>query len=282
MFIENIKVGWLLGRYSFRFVLTHKSLLLLPLLSTLSIITALALIYFVAGDVLNLLDGKDTHSTWVVILACVIAYFSCIFITIFFNVTLIAMVDDYFRKNTFSFAKGFGLAVYRIPGILSWTLITGSVGILIRMIAALEQKFDIPSIVSSLLEVGWAAATYFVVPIICFYDSASPSALYDESARLIRQTWGEGVIKIVGASLFTFVICIPLYIAFLVLVNTSSAYHIQLYTILGIAALLMMMFTATINGVLQTIFYNYADSQYIPPGFNSEFLTNAVIHKIEH
>ncbi len=282
MLIENIKVGWRLGLYSFRFVMTHKSLLLLPLFSALSIMLALALIYFATNDALIRFNVKDIHLTAIIMLACVMAYFSCIFIAIFFNVMLIAMVNDYFENKRLSFVVGYSRAAHCIPAILSWALITGSVGILIKMLEALEEKLHIPSILSALLEVGWAAATYFVVPIICFQGSASPSVLYDESARLIRQTWGEGVLKIIGASLFMFVLGIPLYLAFVVLFNTTSAYHTHLYIILGIASLFMMMLAAIMNGTLQTVFYKYADSQYIPPDFQSEFLTQAVIHKIEN
>jgi hypothetical protein len=79
-----------------------------------------------------------------------------------------------------------------------------------------------------------------------------------------------------------FVLGIPLYLAFVVLFNTTSAYHTHLYIILGIASLFMMMLAAIMNGTLQTVFYKYADSQYIPPDFQSEFLTQAVIHKIEN
>ncbi len=134
------------------------------------------------------LDAKDIHSTALVILVCVLAYFACIYIAIFFNVMLIAMVNDYLEQKSPSFAKGFSRAIHRAPAILVWTLITGTVGILIRMLSALEEKLHIPSILSAILDVGWAAATYFVVPIICFQGSTSPRALYDESAKLIRQT----------------------------------------------------------------------------------------------
>lgn len=268
----NFKVGWQLGVYSLQFTLRHKSLLLLPFLSVIAMITACGLLF---------IGLKDIHdSPLIVMVGLLAAYFICIYIAVFFNVMTIAMVNSYLEKHTASFRDGFYAAVDRSMAILCWSLITGSVGLLIKLINEIEEKLHLPEILSAILEVGWAAATYFVVPIICFKGSKSPSDLYHESSLLIKNVWGDGVMRIIGSGFFVMVCTIPLWFAFYGISHLENTpYQRELYVGLGIIAAIVLAFSNVMSATLQTIFYKYADNQYTPPDLNPSLMTQAIVYK---
>jgi len=204
---------------------------------------------------------------------------------IFFNVALIAIVNEYLEGREPSYLKGFNAAINRAPIILVWSLVVGTVGLFIRAIEAIEEKFHLPAIFSFLLDVGWAAATYFIVPIICFKSEASPKDLYNESARLISNVWGGGVVRIIGANLFVAVITIPISIAMFYIVQwmaytpSLAPYEMQVYAAMGFILLLLCAFTFIINSTLQTLFYKYADTKFLPPDINEDLINKAIVHK---
>ncbi|MCS5710401.1 DUF6159 family protein [Candidatus Berkiella aquae] len=269
-FLQNLKAGWNLGLYSCRFAFEHKALLLLPFLSVLSMIGAVVLLFLAAENV-------KTDIVWLMIIG---GYFICIFISIFFNVVLVKMVNDYLEQRKASLLEAFNVATNRIPAILVWTLVTGSVGILIRLIEALEEKLHIPSILSAILDVGWGAVTYFIIPIICFQGIASPKGLYEQSKYLINKVWGDGVVKIIGASLFVFLFLLPLgLIAASVSHLPPFPYQNIVYWVLGILAALMIAFTNVMAGTLQTMFYKYAQSNTLPADFDKSLIEHVAMVK---
>ncbi len=267
---ENLKVGWRLGIYSLKFTLAHKPLLLLPCLSMIAMLTAMGLL---------LIGLQDAHSA-AIIIGLFAGYFSCIYITIFFNVMTISMINSYLETKTASFGEGFYTAMHRASAILLWTLITGSVGILIRLLNVIEEKLHLPNILSTLLDVAWAAATYFVVPIICFRGASTFKDLYGESSRLIKNVWGDGVTRIIGASLFVSIFMIPLMFAFYGVSRLENhTYQIELYISLGILTAIVAAFANVMSATLQTLFYKYADTQYTPPDLNQALMQQAVVYK---
>ncbi len=275
MFLDNIKTGWNLGLFASRFAFANPKLLILPLLSVTAMFCALCAIFYAVGD----------HSGWaMIVVSCLMAYFGYIYIAIFFNVSLIASVNHKLEGREISIIAGFKVAFNRTSTILFWTLVAGSVGLFIRMIEALEDKFHIPSILSFILDVGWAAATYFVLPIICFQGNNSPKGLYQESVRLIQNVWGRGVVKIIGASLFVMVITSPVIMILLLIGYYASApemapYKMPIYATIGSLIALIIGFATIINGTLQTIFYKYADVKYLPPGLSENLINQAVVRK---
>lgn len=268
---ENLKVGWQLGIYSLKFTLAHKQLLILPLISVIAMLTAIGLLF---------IGLKDIHSTAIVIISLFAGYFSCIYISIFFNVMTIAMVNSYLENKTASFSDGFYTAIDRGLAILLWTLITGTVGLLIRLLNVIEQKLHLPEILSAILDVAWAAATYFVVPIICFRGARTFGGLYHASAELIKNVWGDGVARIIGASFFVSVFMFPLLLAFYGVSHLENIpYQTELYIGLGILTVIVAAFANVMSATLQTLFYKYADSQYTPPDLNQALMKQAIVYK---
>lgn len=275
MFIENIKTGWKLGIYGCQFALKHPKLLILPLLSA----AAMFGVFFAAAYTF-----QKSSSIGPLVGALIFAYFSCVYIVIFFNVALVAIVSQYLEGQEPSLIDGFNAAINRAPIILVWALVVGSVGLLIRGIEALEEKFHIPSILSFVLDVGWAAATYFVVPIICFQSKATPKDLYNESARLISNVWGAGVVRIIGANAFVTIITLPLTLTLIYALQwmaktPSVPYALQIYAVIGAIVVLMVALTTIINGTLQTLFYKYADTQFTPSDFSVDLIDKAIVRR---
>ncbi len=95
-----------------------------------------------------------------------IAYFALSFIVIYFNTALVGAAMIRIRGGDPTVRDGLAIANGRLPQILGWSLISGTVGLLLRVLR--EQAGDnmFGQIIVSLVGGVWAYLTFFVVPTI--------------------------------------------------------------------------------------------------------------------
>ncbi len=86
------------------------------------------------------------------------------FIAIFFNVALAACAARSLRGEDTKVGEGLSAAMRRIGPILGWTLVAGTVGLILRI---LEDRFPIAGRIAVWIAgAAWAVATFFVIPVI--------------------------------------------------------------------------------------------------------------------
>ena len=89
-----------------------------------------------------------------------------------------------------SIRHGLEEACRRWKAILFWSLLAGSIGLLIR---ALEQRFALLGrLVAGVIGLAWSVASIFAIPILVRETEVSnPFEVLKRSAQTIKNTWGE-------------------------------------------------------------------------------------------
>lgn len=250
--LENIKTSWKLGLFSYKFLFKHSILLVLPLLSASCFTGSLLLLYKTSQLTNKILD---------LALLTIIAYYIAIFLSIFFNVMAISMINSYLRNNkNFSLFDAFKVALSRLGPIAIWAVVSGFIGLLIRVLDYIGERVGI-NIISWILDITWSISTYFVVPLICFDPAINPITLIKKSVSTFKNLYGElkSLFKVIGAGMVTLFLAVPIYVLVTIAANSREPDIANiLYMISGIMTILLLYCASIANNVLLTMFYMIA------------------------
>lgn len=195
-------------------------------------------------------------------------FFTNSFIVIFFNAALISAAMERLRGGDPNIRMGLKMASSHLPAILGWALISGIVGLIL---SALESRFEaVGKFVIGMLGVGWAVATFFVIPVLVV-QGVGPVQAIKNSSSLIRKTWGNQL-----AASFGFGI---VYIVAFVAAIIPAALIAMVVPVAGIIIgipLLALAFgiVAALEGIFKAALYDYATGS-TPHGFDKATLDQA-------
>ena len=260
-----------LAKVSWRVLRKDRELLLIPVLSFLASIAVLALIWLPTLSTIDTsaLAGESEDPGAVLLLVGIITAMALSIISVFFNGALVAGAHERLSGGDPTVRSAVGRAFSRLPGLLPWAILTGTVGLILQ--AARERAGWLGRFVVNMVGMAWKTATFLVVPAIVIDDHGAVSGL-KASAALLKRTWGENIAARVGFGLLGFVAIIP---AVLVVVATGALGGAAL--VLGILvavpylALVVVVLTA-LNAVFQTALYLYATTGSVPTGFDDSNL----------
>ena len=272
-----------LARAAWSVVRADKELMLLPVLSVavlLLILGSLAVPVALLGGLSP--DAVNGEPGAVPALGMLVFYIFAYFVTLFFNTALVGAAMIRMDGGNPRLGDGLRIAWERAGRIFGYACIAATVGLLLR---ALEQRIGlIGRIVIKLIGVGWALATFLVVPVLVTRDMGPVDAV-KESAELLRRTWGENLIGnlglgfVFGAAYFGLAI---VSVGILVLAaQTGRTLFISLVLLVAIVAFLALSaLHATMQGVYSAALYRYATDHATPlPGFGPELLEGAFAAK---
>lgn len=279
----RMKVGWLLFKQSLKIIKSAPGLSTYVLLSiiitiSLELIVTAALVanilwwqIFPAGD-------AGTIAQYVGVFLFMLA---TTFITYFFTVALSAHVLALFKGQTTTFAMNIAIARQKTPAIITYALISTTVGFVLRLI---EERFQLlGKIISYFLGALWSLLTTFTLPVIADTDKGGVDSV-KESFRLFKNTWGQTITSRVVLSgiafLFYLLIIIPITIAlvFVCLPLGVLGLFIPLaFFVITMIAFIMLVTMAT--NVLNVSLYYYARYGAIPPAFDPALLASVFIEK---
>ena len=189
---------------SLRVLAKDKEILIFPLLS--GVITIIAFVTMVfAGVTSGLLREFQAGNRVLGYVVLFVWYFVSWFIVLFFNVAVIACASIRLRGGDPTVADGFRASVQHLGRIVTWALISATVGVILRVIA--ERAKLIGRIVSGLLGAAWSIATYFIVPVMIF-EGRSIRDSVKQSTQLIGKTWGESLIAAGGIGAFIMLLAV--------------------------------------------------------------------------
>jgi len=260
-----------LAKVSWRVLRKDRELLLIPVLSFLASIAVLALIWLPTLSAIDTstLAGESEDPGAVLLVVGIITAMALSVISVFFNGALVAGAHERLSGGDPTVRSAVGRAFSRLPGLLPWAILTGTVGLILQ--AARERAGWLGRFVVNMVGMAWQTATFLVVPAIVIDDHGAVSGL-KASAALLKRTWGENIAARVGFGLLGFVAIIP---AVLVVVATGALGGAAL--VLGILvavpylALVVVVLTA-LNAVFQTALYLYATTGSVPTGFDDSNL----------
>lgn len=223
-FSERLHISRELLRCSLRVLWRHPRLLLFPFVSMMATLL-LTLIYFAPLLALFVDRGWTTMARWAELvegfnessIAAMDAfmqsergtYYFCgalvyvamihvvsLITATFFNVAFYSEILRALAGAPVSLRGGFRFALRRWRAILQWSLLAGSVGVLIQ---AIEARLGwIGRIVTALLGASWSVAAAFAIPVIIRRTDASPLAVLRDSAATLKRAWGESVVGFLG------------------------------------------------------------------------------------
>jgi len=255
----SISRGWELARVGFDAILDNRSLILLPLISTL--VMGMVTISFLGGYfmTLNLENGIPYN----LVLLIVLLYFIASIVMVFFNVALIGAAMLYMEGGDPTVGYGIRFASERLGLIIQWAMLVATVNVLLslfRRTAGIGGQ-----IASSLAGVAWSVATFFAVPVLAF-ERLTPIDAIKRNTQVLRSTWRETLFSNLGIWVVFFILGItaflPLFAAFvwmgadigLIILAISIIYWIFLGSLYG-----------GVSGVLVSALYRYAVTGKVHP-----------------
>ncbi len=275
--IGRFAASFSLAKESWNVMRQDKEIAWFPVLSAVaSMVTmiALAILFFVFalhGELKLVGEGYKN----VAYLGMFIYYLIMFFVTNYFLAGLYTVVHARFNGQNLSVTDGLKNANANISKIFVWSLISATVGVILRIIS--DKSEFIGKIISSLLGAVWGILTYFSLPSLIIGQKTVKES-FKESATLIRKTWGEALIMNFGLGIFfalVFFAYSALSIGIVVLVPIVEMVFLVgiLYIIFFIGFWIIL---ATLNAIFTLALYEYASTGKVPQGFTKELIEGAV------
>lgn len=282
--IGRFKASFLLFKEAWRFLRADKELLLVPIISMLMSFVLLGLLttiaVLVSGSTATLfsLESPLTLPQY--------AYIFGVYVISAFSLSIaqaIIVHIVYVRAHggNATLGQGFARALSIFWPLLLWSLITSTVGIILRAVS--ERSQLIGKIVASLLGAAWAILTFFVVPVILL-EKKSPVTAVRESAKIFKQTWGETLVANVTLGLVFLTAHLLVLGSFIGLIIFGASTQNAFVLITAIIAVIVWLILATLvnsalQGILKTLLYIYAAENTVPENFNRELLESMLVRK---
>jgi hypothetical protein len=271
---DRITNGFDLARSSWSVLVKDKHLILFPIISGflfLIVVASFAIPLGVFVDWAQVSQYMRQHNNkppiWVYPVTFGF-YFSCSFVITFCNSALISCALLRFNGREPSLGDGFRAALARLPQILAWSIVSASVGLILKLIENAHEK--IGYFISSILGSAWSVMTYFVVPVLVV-EKVGPFAAVQRSMSILSRTWGEALVGGLGLGFFLFFLAIPVLLLFfggIVMLGTGKvAIAVALFIAFGIALLVYSAVSTALNTILLAALYQYASGNQVPSAF---------------
>jgi hypothetical protein len=271
--MSRIGRGWALAKQSFAVLRADRSLVLFPIVSAAASIVV-AIVLLGPGMALYAADGRQA---WAIAFG-VLTLYGLTFVIVFFNTALAAAAARSLAGEDTSLSDGLQAARGRIGAIAAWTLIQGTVGLLLNL---LENTNDaIAGIVSGLLNFAWGAVTFFVVPVLAL-EGVGPRAAFSRSVALLRQRWGEGVVGSVAigglVGILTMLPVAALGFAGAALLQSAPAVGVTLLVLAGLVLIAGLVIGGTLSSIFRVALYRFAVDGQALGGFDPTALQSAFV-----
>lgn len=266
-----------------------KRLLFFPFLSLVTILSMLIgipllIIYFSFGGldkiaIVRFLDQLAQYDLYLILILFLIIYLAYITIS-FLNAAQAFCVYRLIKGGRMKIITGFYHAAKNGYAILFWATIDATVGFVLGIIKD-KTKGTVTKIVPVLIEFSWHLFTYFVIPLLVIKKLDTTSAI-KESGRIFKETWGENVV----ANIRLFIFFLPYYLIAIGILLSPIYLRIEYYvtslllTVIGCFLLLaIVLISSSIQVILKTVLFLYAEEGKIANGFLRDSLDSMFVTK---
>lgn len=287
--MNSLSRSWMITKLTFGVINKDRELLWFALLSF--IFSALFAIVMVFPSIIPALmdNGFSQESLEVYQYVIIfITYFGLAFIATFFNVCVVYTTKIRFEGGNATFGESIRFAFTKLPLIFQWSLLSATVGLLLRILQQLASNLGkigqvVANILIGILGMAWSIVTIFVVPVLV-YEGLGPIDALKKSTQVIKKTWGESLIKALGLGIVQFLVFVMVIIASGALTFALSSAFDTAGMLIGISVgALLLLLTGMVFTVASTIFntalYVYANNNLIASGFNEEVVKGAFKQK---
>jgi hypothetical protein len=283
--LERVTRGWAFAKSSWSVLQRYPNLILLPIISS-------AVFLLLSGSIVAsvILGGLDRIGLYLVLLTKtefgiigLYAIFFCfyfvnVFILTFFNAALVFCTLEALAGRTPSVRQGFAAASRRLSQILAWTVVSSTVGVVLKILEDVLGRLGIlAALFGGALELGWAVSTAFVVPVL-IADGVGPIEAVKRSAGVLRRRWGETVVGEGSFAGLSILFILPLFPLVLFLGGVTQGTVIYMPGFLAIFALYIIvigLIFSVLSIIFRTILYVYATTGAPPAGLDPALLQHA-------
>ncbi|WP_339722336.1 DUF6159 family protein [uncultured Paraglaciecola sp.] len=213
-------------------------------------------------------------------------YLFMMFVTTFIHVAFYSELLKSINGQPVSISHGFQTANRKIKAILLWSLLSGLVGVVIRI---LEGQFDfIGRWIMGLVGFAWSVVTVFSIPVLIREKNQSnPINYLKYSAKLIKKTWGEGVIGFLAITVFSRLLILalfitPIVVGFFILLAGFKVGLLVMTLGVFVAFLLsfiVIYFQSLMTNIFRCTLYVYASEGVVPTPFCEDVLIDSFKQK---
>ncbi|HQQ96040.1 MAG TPA: DUF6159 family protein [Cyclobacteriaceae bacterium] len=279
--------SWLITKLSFSVINKDRELLWFAILSFLFsglylLAMLVPLVWF--GSFEDDPEGGQRNLELIEYVIIFVAYFGLAFVATFFNVCVVYTSKVRFEGGDATFGESFRFAMTRLGLIFQWSLVSASVGLLLRILENASRNLGkggqiVSSIILSLVGMAWGIVTIFVVPGIV-YDGLGPFDAIKKSVEVIKKTWGESLIRHFGLGLIQFIAVFAIIVVSAGLTYGLSMAFDSIGMLIGIGfGVLMLLLSILVFGVATSIFntalYVYATKGTLASGFDQDTMRSA-------
>ena len=257
--------GWELTTKSWQLVRADARLLVFP---TLAAVLGLA-----AG--LGVFLAAHGRAWWAYLAVFAVFVFPATVVGTYLGVAFVALGQRALDGQEPSVRDGFRCANRRLPAILAWSLLASLVGLALQALREVRGGWVATRLAGFVLGLAWAAATFFVVPVIALEDPGAVTAV-KRSAKLVRQRWGEGIVGIVtiGGAFMLLVVPVSVLVAIGLHFGLTPVGVAFLASGVAIAATAFAV-TTTAGHMFRLVLYRYATTGSTSGAFTADELEEA-------
>ena len=266
-FFAAIKRGLYMSKLSFSVVKKDPELLVYVAFS--GIMSAMALAAMAVPQVLSMewavdAEGASTPAGLAYYFLC---YMGLSIIVVFWNSAIVANSQMRLSGGDPTFVYGIGKAFSRIHIIIMWGVISGTVGLLLKLLRQSGRDQKNPAmailmmILAWLLEVAWWMTTFFVIPVMIMEGRGLRETIKN-SKELFSGTWGTNIAAGLGIDLIGF-----MFLVLSVLIGGGIGMVAGPALGFGIGAILVVltiMWVAAANTVAISALYIFAKTGQMP------------------
>ncbi len=258
-----------------------KEILWFPVFSGILVMLAYAVIvtlYFftVLGGDFARLESATEETNYISYVFLFVGYLVSFLIVNFFQAGVMIIAHARFNGQDLGFGDGLRGAATHFGKIFIWSLISATVGVILRQI--FERSQILGKIVATVLGVAWNILTYFSLPALIL-GNTSITGSFSESASIIRKTWGETIIVNVGVGLFfalLMILGVFVFLALLIFFVDYGAMLVLLIIALVVYLVGLMVISSALQSIFKTALYEYAKTGQVPAGFSPELIKSAI------
>lgn len=258
---ERLTTGFALTRRAIRLLRDNPELLVFPIVGGIAGLTYIAVIMLTAFGFGGGFSGGTSTYVYLFVL-----YFGSTFLAAYFTAGLMYCTRSAMTGDDPRVADGLRAASRNLGPLFAWAAISAIVGVLIR---TLEDSNQLAArVVAAMFSLGWAVATYFIVPVIVFED-VGIREMFARSAETVRETWGESLGAEAGVGLVTVAFILvgaAVGLALIVILNFGIGTILGL-AIVGGSVLVGAVVGEALTGIAKTALYVYATETEAPQYF---------------
>ena len=275
---------WQITKLSWKVLQLDRELIFFPIMGTIgaALVGAVAAGVFGATGTFDRLGSTgDAEFNVVDLIIALVAYFGGLFMVIFFNSALVAAARERLEGGDPNVMSGIRAVRGMWLAILGWTLITGTVGLILQALQSMARENSqgvmriVAIILVSLLQTAWAYITFFVIPILVV-ERVGPITAIRRSGGLLRQSWGEQLTASFSFFLIYLLAILIVAIPVVVLVFIAPVAAIIVGVILGGIAVASV---AAMEGIFKAALYEWVAEGKGSEWFDRQLLADAYMQR---